>query len=105
MKFTDVIALAKAGYSPEDVREFLKVETPTEDTLDSQVEEPIETEPVKVEKEEAVEPPQPEVDYKSLYEESQKKLQEVQTLNTRQNMAGTEENTDDALLSAISRFL
>jgi len=106
MKFTDVIALAKAGYSPEDVREFLKVETPSEEPLDSQVEEPIETEPVKVEeKEEVIEPPQPEVDYKALYEESQKKLQEVQTLNTRQNMAGTEENTDDALLSAISRFL
>lgn len=106
MKFTDIIALAKAGYGPDDVKELLKVETPTEEPLDSQVEETIKADPIKEEeKEEVIETPQPEVDYKALYEESQKKLQEVQTLNTRQNMAGAEENTEDALLSAISRFL
>ena len=28
MVFSDIIALAKAGYTPADVREFLAVETP-----------------------------------------------------------------------------
>ena len=57
--------------------------------------------------EEAVkeEPKEPDVDYKALYEEEQKKVQELQKANVHTDMSGAEDDSDEMLISAISRFL
>lgn len=66
MKLADILALAKAGYKPGEIRELIALETP----------EP-ESEPPKEDPEpEAPQPPEP--DYKAMYEDMQKKYEESQ---------------------------
>lgn len=109
MKITDIISLAKMGYSPDDVREFLKEESSNTVALDTQAVEVPTTEPIADVQvnDDAVkeEPKQPDVDYKALYEEEQKKVQDLQRANVNTNMSGTEEDSEELLISAISRFL
>lgn len=78
MKFTDIIALAKQGFTPSDIREFLKLdteqETPAEDPQPEQEEQPAE-DPQQEQEEQPAEDPQQEPDYKQLYEEEKAKRQ------------------------------
>ena len=80
MKFSDVITLAKQGFTPADIREFLKLETeqekekPAEDPQQEPEEEQPEEDPQQEpEEEQPEEDPQP--DYKKLYEEEKAKRQ------------------------------
>lgn len=66
MKFTDIIALAKQGFTPADIREFMK--------LDTEPEQPAE-DPQQEQEEQPAEDPQQEPDYKQLYEEEKAKRQ------------------------------
>lgn len=81
MNLSDIIALAKQGYKPGDIKELIDMAKP----------EPVETpEPVEapkvIEKEEpqAEEPKAAEPDYKKMYEESQAALKKAQEANRRQ---------------------
>ena len=80
MKFSDVITLAKQGFTPADIREFLKLETepekenPAEDPQqEPEEEQPAEDPQQEPEEEQPAEDPQP--DYKKLYEEEKAKRQ------------------------------
>lgn len=79
MKFTDIIALAKQGFTPADIREFLKLETepehPAEDPKQEQEEQPAEDPQQEQEEQPAEDPQQEEPDYKTLYEEEKAKRQ------------------------------
>lgn len=97
MVFSDIIALAKAGYTPADVREFLAVETPKgeapepekpettpgekTDIVDSSVE--------KVDNIELTDPEKPTeaadeaIDYKAQYEQAKEALKAAQKANVR----------------------
>ena len=63
MKFSDILDLARQGYKPSDIRELLSME----------LEPKPEPEP---------EPkPEPEPDYKKMYEETLKRLDDLQKSN------------------------
>ena len=72
MKFSEIVELAKAGYKPSDIKELLTLKEP-EDKPD----------PDKGKKEQKdIDPDEP--DYKALYEEEKKKLEELQDKNSRE---------------------
>lgn len=105
MKLTDIIALAKQGYKPNDIKELLTLAEPTEKTANDEPETPEKEEPIEdkeQEKEEPVkEPENKEPDYKALYEESQKALKEAQKKN-RSDQTGHEERTPEQV--ALDHF-
>lgn len=98
IKFADIIALAKSGYTVSDVKELMQLsETPsnndeTEAPQDKQ--EPAAEDPE--------EPEQEEVDYKTLYEQEQEKVKRLQAVNRNQN-AQTNEKTDQEILMDLAR--
>ena len=82
MNIKDIIALAKAGYKPGEIKELLELAVP-------------DPEPEKNDPEPDPEPENkdPEPDYKAMYEESQKKLLAAQKANQRQQVDVPEEKT------------
>lgn len=86
MNIKDIIALAKAGYKPGEIKELLELAVPEPEP---------EPEPKKEPEPEQKEPEQkePEPDYKAMYEESQKKLLAAQKANQRQPLDIPEEKT------------
>ena len=84
MKFEDLIAFAKAGYKPADVKELLEMQ------IESNQPDP-EPEPTPEPEPE----PEPEPDYKKLYEESQVKLKEAQKANVNRDVSNSGDNSSD----------
>ena len=107
MKFDDIIALAKAGYKPNEVKELLAMATEPEPEKEPEPEpekEP-EPEPEKESKEEKLKEEQTsiDVDYKKLYEESQKaldkaneSLKKAQAINNRKDVSNDGNKKTDA---------
>lgn len=94
MKFDDILALAKQGYKPTDIKELLALE-PKEEPKDEPKEEP---------KEEPKDEPKDEPDYKKLYEESQEALKKAQQKNLHQDASGKEdEKTDGEILMDFAK--
>ena len=102
MKLTDIIALAKAGYTPADVKELVALESATESNAASMLEDKTEgvTEPVNNDPA----PVAPEVDYKALYEAEKKKLEDIQAAKTKQEVIESE-ITIDSIVKDISDCL
>ena len=97
IKFSDIIALAKSGYSVSDVKELMQLsETPSNDETEAPQDdqEPAAEDPEEPEKE--------EVDYKALYEQEQEKVKRLQAVNRNQN-AQTNEKTDQEILMDLAR--
>jgi hypothetical protein len=121
MKFSDIISLAKAGYTPADVREFLKVpepettpsqspdlQPPSEIPSQNVVTEKPGTEPENVTNNDSVE----NVDYKRMYdeliqkqEELQKSLQAAQSSNVKQDASGDKEDPYSIFNKAAAEFM
>lgn len=102
MKFDDIIALAKAGYKPNEVKELLAMAEPTPEPDPEPTPEP-DPEPEK--KEEKPEEVQNSIDtdYKKLYEESQKaldkaneSLKKAQAMNNRKDVSNDGNKKSDA---------
>lgn len=83
MNLKDVIDLAKAGYKPADIRELVEIAKESKEVKD---------EPEEPEKEPD---PEPAIDYKKLYEESQAKLSQAQKSNAKKTISKPEEKTDE----------
>lgn len=99
MKFEDILALAKQGYKPADIKELLAIEPKEEEPKEEPKDEPKE-EP----KEEPKKEPKEEPDYKKLYEESQEALKRAQQKNTHQDASGKEdEKTDSEILMDFAK--
>lgn len=105
MKFGDVIALAKAGYSVADVKELLAMEQePKEEPEKEPQEEPEpEEEPAKEPEEEPEEEPAP--DYKKLYEEAKAESDRLKKGNIRKQSADDIKSDEDIMMDAILKFL
>lgn len=116
MNLNDIIALAKQGYKPSDIKELISlsemsngaVETPPEET---RTEEPPVDEP-NAENDTTTPENEPMVDYKKLYEESQSQISEMKTQiekiqkdNTRQNMQGDTPSAQDTLNDIVKSFM
>lgn len=91
MKLTDLIALAKAGYKPGEIKELLALEPAAPPEPEKKDPEP---DPEPEEKE-------PEPDYKKLYEESQKKLKAAQKANIKQPVEQPEDKSLEDLIRDI----
>lgn len=121
ISISDMIALAKAGYTPSQVKELMTMEIPQDakPTPDKQAEEPQgaagandKPEPASLEPNQAPENAQPDkaedpVDYKKLYEQTKADLDKAQKANVSQN-AGAAQQSDDPykhLTETISTYL
>ena len=121
ISISDMIALAKAGYTPSQVKELMTMEI-SQDVKpepEAKAEEPQaaaapsdEAKTASAESKQATENAGPEksedpVDYKALYEQTKADLDKAQKANVSQN-AGAVQNTEDAykhLTETISSYL
>lgn len=106
MKFDDLMTLVKAGYKPSEVKELLSLTTESESPAEVPTQEAVETTETKDvipdTKEEAV-TDSTEPNYKALYEETMEKLRKAQISNTRENIKGTEEKSDQDTLNELMK--
>lgn len=117
VSFSDIVALAKAGYKPAEVKELISLGEKSE--AEQKPEEPHaaagaiqEPEPASGEPgvaEENVQPAKTEdpVDYKSLYEQAKADLDKAQKANVSQNAAATTpaEDPDKTLREIVGSYL
>lgn len=102
MKLEDIIALAKQGYKPSDIKELIelsKEDTPEDVNQGEALEDAAESEQTTQEISKPTETPESveTIDYKKLYEEEHSKLLNAQKNNTNQNMAGDEKSDEEVL--------
>lgn len=114
MKFTDILDLAKQGYTPKDIKELiaLTVSDGSEDKPpeeDHQEEDQIDG---SSDQKDGATPEEQEqdLDYKKLYEESKQELEKVksdlkkaQKDNTKENMDDPNKKSTDEVLQDIVR--
>ena len=99
IKFSDIIALAKSGYSVADVKELMQLSdtTPSDDAPEAQQDD----------QEPAAEDPEEDTDegpdYKKLYEEEAEKVRKLQRENINQNAQQPKEKTDQEILMDMAR--
>lgn len=116
MIFGDIIALAKAGYSPADVKELLSVDTsslesPPDNTTpaggDKKIEEPKEEpkqEPKEEPKQEPEKPGEPTDDQKKIAE-LEKALAEAQKLNANKDLSDKVISDEDKIKELFKGFM
>lgn len=114
LNLTDIVALAKAGYKPNDVKELIslsadsekpKEEKPSETLAEGQAEV---TEPEKAteQPEKASKEPEEVLQYKQQIEELNKKLQEAQQANVSKDVAPANVKSDfDTCVDLMTSFL
>lgn len=109
MKLEDIIALAKQGYKPSDIKEL--IELSKEDTEEVEIQgetpgDPAESEQTTPKDSKPTETTEKvdSIDYKKLYEEEHSKLLNAQKNNIHQNMAGSDK-TDEEVLYDIFKNL
>lgn len=108
MNINDIVALAKNGYKPGDIKALLEMANTIEAVQ----------EPAEEEKEDSVSLPkaeaqkEPEVDYKALYEEAASKneklaadLKIAQKANVSQNVKADTISDEDAFKSILRDFM
>ena len=115
MILTDIIALAKAGYSPKDIKDLIALAEPT-----PQAPEAADPEPEKKQEPDAKDPepekkldPEPEkkpgpeeskvIDYEEKVKELEAKIAEMQKENTSKDISGNETKSDEDMLADIVR--
>ena len=116
MIFGDIVALAKAGFTPADIREFMAASTPEKEP-DKNAEKPEakKNEPDQITKEKKEDSPDPEmVDpaeagtsdnvYKLKYEETLEALKKAQEANRSQELPG-KESDEEIFAKAALKFL
>jgi len=121
---TDIAALAKAGYTPQDVKDLLNLSKPQENlkseaqpaeqerTPHAESTQPhtesvqIITEPDKgaASAPKESEQPEPEPDYKALYEAEQEKVKALQIKNNNADVSQNITVKENDLLEAIKSF-
>lgn len=93
--FNDLVTLAKAGYTPDNVKEILKMsnenekkekEEPKEESKEKEPETKIYTNDKES-----------EPDYKALYESTKNELDKIRVDNTREDMSKKGDSIDDVI--------
>ena len=116
MIFNDLITLAKAGFTPSDVREFLNSKDPepvsegepetekTAATIPDPDPEPAKKDPTPVSEPQNVTPEPEQVDYKKQYEQAVEALKKAQAANTRQELP-EKEDPSKIFMDAVAGFM
>ena len=112
MKIQDIVALAKAGYKIDEIKELLATPIPDQDEPEqtTQGEQGTDTTGTQTKQDTQGTDTQPTqeqtVDYKALYEESQRKLAIAQQQNVHENVSNNNNiNEDDKLADIIGGIL
>lgn len=113
LSISDVVALAKAGYKPMDVKELIELsKTPepmqpeTQPTIEPQnISQSTEAEPDKPAETspKESEPPADETDYKALYEAEKQKVNDLQIKNTQADIS-QHQPTEADLVELVKSF-
>lgn len=102
MTIGDIVALAKAGYKPADVKELIEMTKEEEkkdiaDTSNSAIDDSSEpAAEVSPSASAAPEEPEDDTDYKALYEQAKKDLATAQKENVTKDISSDEDNQSDA---------
>ena len=116
VSLTDLITLAKAGYTPGQVKELIALSEKAEDakpeeqqaatapTFEAATES---AEPVKApeNEEKQTEPEKKEIDYKALYEKSQEDLKKAQAVNRSKDLSDNATDPQSDLQDIFRSFL
>lgn len=115
LSIPDIVALAKAGYKPGDVKELItlseKVSDPKPEEQPAATAEPSNPATESAEPKKATEnadtDPEPKkvVDYKELYEKSQNDLKAAQEANRKQDASGNASDPTEDLKAIIASYL
>lgn len=96
--FNDVVALAKAGWKPSDVKAIMEMDQKKEEPAKEEVMQPVSKSEEKKEKVEE------SVDYKAKFEEAQAKLQKIYDENSRKEVITDEPNIDYIVSEIASKL-
>ena len=114
MILTDIIALAKAGYSPKDIKDLIAISEPTPQAPGATDPGP-EQEPEKKQEPEnlSIEDPTKEIppiddksnviDYQEKVKELEAKIAEMQKENISKDISGNKTKSDDDFLADLVR--
>lgn len=102
MKLNEILALAKQGYKPSDIKELIALaEDEGESTPETKGEPEAPAEEPAEESEQENEPDKPQdkveepkLDYKKMYEEQQKQIEKLQQTLLHQDHSGKDEKPD-----------
>lgn len=95
--FNDVVALAKAGWKPSDVKAIMEADQKKDPEPEKELQPVSKSEEKKEKKEESV-------DYKAKYEEAQAKLQKIYDENSRKEVTTDEPNIDYIVSDIASKL-
>lgn len=109
MKLEDIIALAKQGYKPADIKELIELSKEDAYESDNQGETPgdaAESEQTTPEDSKPTETPEnvDSIDYRKLYEEEHSKLLNAQRTNLNQNMDGLSKSDEEIVLDLFKNL-
>lgn len=101
MTIGDIVALAKAGYKPADVKELIEMTKEEKkdiaDTSNSAIDDSSEpAAEVSPSASAAPEEPEDDTDYKALYEQAKKDLATAQKENVTKDISSAEDDQSDA---------
>lgn len=99
--FNDVVALAKAGWKPSDIKSIMEMDQKKEESAkheDQEIMQPVSKSEEKKEKSEE------SVDYKAKFEEAQAKLQKIYDENSRKEVNPDEPNIDYIISDIASKL-
>lgn len=110
MKFSDLIALAKQGYTPADVKELMSLsEDPKDDTPDEeeQKNDLKDDHHDDSEDEKPEDPKEDDIDYKSLYEAEQEKTAKLQKMILSADLSDNDlkESDNEIFADAMKLFM
>lgn len=106
MNLTDIIALAKQGYKPSDIKELLELSAPSAATpTEPEQDPPVPSDPVpaksEAEPEGVTDPePDPEPDYKKMYEDLKHEIQQ-KNVRTNSQLSEPEKSLEDKMADLI----
>ena len=111
MKLQDLITLATQGYKLAEIKELVALadngqDETIQETKDSSKESPEVDAHKEGEEEREPEVEKDVIDYKTLYEEEKKKVEELQNANIRKDNSGQDgEDTDKILEDIVRNFM
>ena len=94
MKFSDILALAKNGYSPKDIKDLLALSDPDEPKPEPEPQPEPEPEPQPE--------PDPEDKDKKIID-LEKKIAELQKLNTTKDLSDKKPKSDDDIFKELMK--
>ena len=98
MKFGDILALAKQGYTPADIKELMSLsEDPKDDTPDEEEQKTDikDDQQDNSEDEKPKDPKDDDVDYKTMYEEERERNAKLQKMVLHADMSGSDNKESD----------